>query len=295
MPVHFSTGLIASNGALLNAPVSDGTNGQALVTDGAGQLSFADAGGAAEIDGGTAAAPGLPVVGDSDTGLFSDTADTLSIAAGGVEGLRVVESAGQIGTKVLSGSMGISDPTTLVVENATPSGDAGITLDADGKQIALHNDFSRDSVTLAFLTNVNSMNNAIRLAEFRKEGSAGQLVLNGGLFSFASHALIANDSGNGAISIQADDGFDWFGMYAQRPANDEIDFQFRDRDNNEIFAAAVRNRDDPRIGFLGATPASRQPHIADVPTGGSATASDNATAINAIFATLETYGFHATA
>jgi hypothetical protein len=49
----------------------------------------------------------------------------------------------------------------------------------------------------------------------------------------------------------------------------------------------------PAIGFLGATPAARKTHVAD-PSGGSTVDAEARTAINAILATLETFGLHAT-
>lgn len=48
------------------------------------------------------------------------------------------------------------------------------------------------------------------------------------------------------------------------------------------------------IGFLGATPAVRQAHVAD-PAGGGTVDAEARSAINAILATLETYGLHAAA
>lgn len=48
----------------------------------------------AGINGGDASAPGLAVVGDIDTGLFSDAANTIGIAAGGVAGMKIATSAG---------------------------------------------------------------------------------------------------------------------------------------------------------------------------------------------------------
>lgn len=51
---------------------------------------------------------------------------------------------------------------------------------------------------------------------------------------------------------------------------------------------------EAKIGFLGADAAPRQAHIADVPTEGSATAADNAAAINSILSVLEAFGFTAT-
>ena len=45
--------------------------------------------GVTEIPAGTAAAPGLPVVGDPDSGIFSPGADQLGVATGGIERMRM--------------------------------------------------------------------------------------------------------------------------------------------------------------------------------------------------------------
>lgn len=45
--------------------------------------------GIAAIPAGTAAAPGLPVVGDPDSGIFSPGADQLGVATGGIERMRM--------------------------------------------------------------------------------------------------------------------------------------------------------------------------------------------------------------
>ena len=47
------------------------------------------------------------------------------------------------------------------------------------------------------------------------------------------------------------------------------------------------------IGFLGATPAARQAHVAD-PSGGATIDAEARSAINSILSTLETFGLHAT-
>ena len=82
--------LITTSGTQLSGnwyPQDKGIAGQFLRTNGFGILSWAD-GAAATINGGTAAAPGLPVAGDPDTGLFSAGSNTLSISAGAQERLR---------------------------------------------------------------------------------------------------------------------------------------------------------------------------------------------------------------
>lgn len=62
---------------------------------------------------------------------------------------------------------------------------------------------------------------------------------------------------------------------------------------SELEVDVALNHDGATCGFLGATPAAQQSHVAD-PSGGSTVDSEARTAINAILTTLETFGFHAT-
>ena len=83
-----------------------------LTVDAQGRITTCATGsasGGSDIDGGTAAAPGLPVVGDGDTGVYSDTADTLGISAGGVEAIRAVETAGAIVVHIMAGEITCAD------------------------------------------------------------------------------------------------------------------------------------------------------------------------------------------
>lgn len=60
------------------------------------------------------------------------------------------------------------------------------------------------------------------------------------------------------------------------------------------FLSAEADGSGVKMSLFGAPAVAQQAHIADVPTAGSATAADNATAINAILARLENIGINAT-
>jgi hypothetical protein len=78
-------------------PAADGASGTMLSTNGAGILSWAAASaGATSFLSGSAAAPGWAVTGNTNTGLFSAASNTLSIATGGAEGLRVNSASGAV-------------------------------------------------------------------------------------------------------------------------------------------------------------------------------------------------------
>jgi fibronectin-binding autotransporter adhesin len=92
-------------------PTADGSSGQALITDGSGNLSWTSLGGGGDflangsvamtgdinlnnnylsnVAGGTAGAPSINFNGDPDTGIWSQAPDSVSISTGGSEKIRV--------------------------------------------------------------------------------------------------------------------------------------------------------------------------------------------------------------
>ena len=73
---------VASN-VTFTLPSADGTNGQALTTNGTGTLSFATAGGASNLADGSAATPSVNFSSDTDTGVFRAGANRLAFATNG--------------------------------------------------------------------------------------------------------------------------------------------------------------------------------------------------------------------
>jgi hypothetical protein len=85
------------------------------------------------VSAGTTAAPSISPTGDSNTGIFFPSADTIAFAEGGVEALRV-DSSGNvaIGTVFNLGKLSIqaSSNTSLSVRDSTPvTGSSGILLE----------------------------------------------------------------------------------------------------------------------------------------------------------------------
>jgi hypothetical protein len=78
--------------------------------------------GVVSVPAGTASAPGVTPTGDSNTGLWAPSADTLAISTGGVERLRVT-SDGKVGI----GTTPVSNATALHV-NSTASSTAGMDI-----------------------------------------------------------------------------------------------------------------------------------------------------------------------
>jgi hypothetical protein len=139
----------------LTLPVDDGTNGQALITDGNGVLSWSTAasgdvyGPASATDNaiarfdlttgkiiqnssalvddagnvlagaGLVGAPAFSTTGDTNTGIFFPAADTIAFAEGGVEAMRI-DSSANVG-------IGTNSPTSRLQINYTTSGTSEVS------------------------------------------------------------------------------------------------------------------------------------------------------------------------
>jgi hypothetical protein len=83
---------VINNPAGLKYPTADGTSGQPVVTDGAGNLSLSSTlsiTGVASFADGTVSLPSITNIGDTNTGVFFPAADTVAFTVGGVEIARV--------------------------------------------------------------------------------------------------------------------------------------------------------------------------------------------------------------
>lgn len=121
--------LAASN--YLNWGATAGTSGYGF-RDNAGAIEYKNSGGswtalnagtATNFAAGTVSAPGLYVTGDSNTGLYQATADSVSITAGGVEAARFNTAASGVNYLAVTPSA-----TTAAVQLSTAGSDTNISL-----------------------------------------------------------------------------------------------------------------------------------------------------------------------
>ncbi|MBI3418623.1 MAG: DUF2793 domain-containing protein [Proteobacteria bacterium] len=107
------------------------------VFDGADWTEFSSGGGGGSTSfaAGTVSAPGWPVTGDTDTGLFAPAANTLSLAAGGVEAARFNTAGSGVNYITLTPSaasaavvLGNGGSDTNIPITLTPKGTGAITL-----------------------------------------------------------------------------------------------------------------------------------------------------------------------
>lgn len=108
---------IGATGKRVGTIFADTVDAVNLSTSGVGQF---------EINGGSVASPGLTFTGDTDTGIFSPTANTLAVSVGGSESARF-NAAGQ-----LSLNSGTSNSPSIVGEDNTLRGIYFKTVDSIG-------------------------------------------------------------------------------------------------------------------------------------------------------------------
>jgi len=277
------------------------------------------------VPDGTEAAPGSAFASDQDTGLFRPAADTLAMSAGGVEGLRVVESGGDITTTMLP-----NQTESFTFNEGSSTGDATLRVGAGQSRAGV-------------------------IVKMRDGGLSGTMLgcydlygnikfeVNDGSINFGSPVSLSAGSSSGEHDSPGyKHGFHVGGFdnghvqsslvvsrdsYTRTPdTGDLITFRVNSADNSELqtakwvgdfvdasnasykarHALEVSDFNESRevlrceadgtqakIGFLGVNAAAQQSHIAD-PSGGSTVDSEARTAINSILSVLETFGFTAT-
>jgi len=135
LDVNGNIGLAASS--YINWGATDGTTGYGF-RDNNGVVEYKNSGGAwtalnagtdTNFAAGTVGAPGLYVTGDTNTGLYEATADTLSVTAGGTEVARFNTTASAVNYFTFAPSVGTS---TVTMATAGTGATVPITLDAKG-------------------------------------------------------------------------------------------------------------------------------------------------------------------
>jgi len=132
------------------------------------------------VSAGTSAVPAISPVGDTDTGLFFPTADTIAVATSGTEAMRI-NSAGRVG-------IGITNPTAKLYVLASQSSSFGTSIAPNSatSTVAIQNTLG-DAVL--FLGN-----------DDRVSAGLGTLVNNGAAATFAGKL---NNAGIGNIVFGA--------------------------------------------------------------------------------------------
>jgi hypothetical protein len=132
-----SSGYIAEQASgYINFGSTTGTSGYGLFDNG-GTLQYKNSGGSwtnfggGTFAAGTVSAPGWAVTGDTDTGLWEPTANTLSTAAGGVEVLRLNTIASGVDYFTMTPSA-TGSPGSITIGAAGSDTDVGIVLSPKG-------------------------------------------------------------------------------------------------------------------------------------------------------------------
>lgn len=126
---------------IMTLPASAGTNGYVLSTDGSGVTTWVAPGSGATITLGTEASATNPQRnGDATTGFYSPAADTVSVAAGGIEAMQWNTAAS--GNTYVSITPGISAAPTIGVGGTSAglilnAGSGALTLKSTGSNAAI--------------------------------------------------------------------------------------------------------------------------------------------------------------
>jgi len=153
------------------------------------------------ISGTTASAPNPSVTGDANTGLFSAAADTVSIATGGSERLKVTNSGIEV-TGTISGASGIEVTGTIsggpTIDSATISGDLTLTGGVGIPNVATLSDISLPSVTTYYIDSGN-------VAKLITADSA-EIHINTHDANFANYigtsfSIMVENNGGGSIDV----------------------------------------------------------------------------------------------
>ena len=202
-------------GAILKGPSADGTAGQFLQTDGSGKTSFATVN--TDITGTTAGSPSPAVDGDSDTGLFSPAPDVLALTAGGVEGLRVTETTGEVTLKKSRDDTS-NDYSDILIENESV-GDAVLTLKNSSVQYNIGiNASASNNLNITYSDSGDLMGNRIMAM------SSNGVAFN---TAFADFPLqVAGDGTSLALALTSNENGgsgDGVGFWSYDNANNDVD------------------------------------------------------------------------
>ena len=223
---------------LVNPIVIDGPTGKVTIAGDLvvlGTINGSTGGGggtAGAMPPGTAALPGLPFVGDADTGFFSPGANLLSIATQGIERLRVfgdgmfhiVTPTIVADTLTVDAAVGAA---ALVLVQGSPAGKARMTFSASGiRNWGLGTDTGdrftlRDATRAADVLSFDNLGNAafgVPITTPTLTGQTLSLAGNANTGDANSNATLIIESANRNANVQirsgptSTSGFQWTGL-----------------------------------------------------------------------------------
>jgi trimeric autotransporter adhesin len=263
--VNISTPATASYS--LTLPIDDGAANQVLQTDGSGVLTWVTpasgsgdflASGTVPMTGafraipGTAAAPGVTFVGDTNNGIYAPAADNVAVTTAGTERLRVTD-AGNVGIGTTAPTMaGLEVRTAISNRGLFASGgptNSGISLGGDATAASMQGFLSGGGDTMILMQNNGAaaarvgighatpanvstrlaVNGTIRVGdggETCAAGVAGGIRYNGGNLQFCDGTTWASlgVAGAGITALTGDVTASGTGSVAATIANDSVTF-----------------------------------------------------------------------
>jgi hypothetical protein len=207
LDVNGNIGMAASS--YLNWGATDGTTGYGI-RDNSGTIEIKNSGGswaapltasstitANNFAAGSVGAPGLYVVGDSDTGFYSPAANTLSVTTGGVEVMRWNTIASGVnyfnvtpsatGNKITLGAAGTD---TDIGINITPKGAGNVAISGSGTNQLSVTTTTTTGASSAVSGNASGTSGAIYGGIFQTASSAGI-----GVYGYGSSGTGSNYGG----------------------------------------------------------------------------------------------------